>query len=202
MTTTSSSTKTRATTATRTPDLARIAASVDELVRAGDTRRLRQVHRQLKSAVDRKRVAERTRRFGRDPVGWVRRRLRQFVWSKQAEVLESVRDQRRTAVRSGHGVAKSQSSWLSICRLGRTANLVMGYEAGLIPVLGIVYQFHHRELQDFLAASGMTPSRLPRLAPRSHSVEQVGGPPAPHEGPPRTVRNQPTQGYRLGEATT
>lgn len=92
---------------TASPDLARIAASVDELVRAGDTRRLREVHQQLKSAVDRKQVAGRTRRFGRDPVGWVRSRLRQVVWSKQREILEAVRDHRRTAVRSGHGVGKS-----------------------------------------------------------------------------------------------
>ncbi|WP_433434952.1 hypothetical protein [Nonomuraea sp. CA-141351] len=91
---------------TRPPDLARIAASVDELVRAGDTRRLRTVHRQLKSAVDRKRLAERRRLYAANPVGWLQRRLNQAVWSKQAEILESARDHRRTAVRSGHGVGK------------------------------------------------------------------------------------------------
>ncbi|GAA4924475.1 hypothetical protein HD597_011294 [Nonomuraea thailandensis] len=98
---------------TSPPDLARIAASVDELVRAGDTRRLRAVQRQLKSAVDRKRLAERARKYARDPVGWVRRRLKQIVWSKQREVLESVRDNRRTAVQSGHGVGKSHTASLA-----------------------------------------------------------------------------------------
>jgi hypothetical protein len=98
---------------TSPPDLARIAASVDELVRAGDTRRLRAVQRQLKSAVDRKRLAERARKFAGDPVGWVRRRLKQVVWSKQREVLESVRDHRRTAVQSGHGVGKSHTASLA-----------------------------------------------------------------------------------------
>ncbi|MEU1731401.1 hypothetical protein [Streptosporangium sp. NPDC020145] len=98
---------------TPTPDVARIQASIDELVRAGDTRRLRAAHRLLKSALDRKRVAERTRKFAHDPIGWVRRRLRQVVWSKQREVLESVRDHRRTAVRSGHGVGKSHTASLA-----------------------------------------------------------------------------------------
>jgi hypothetical protein len=94
------------------PDVNRVHASVDELVRAGDTRRLRQVQRELKSAVDRKRVAERGRRYLRDPIGWVRRRLRQIVWSKQQEILEAVRDHRRVAVRSGHGVGKSHTASL------------------------------------------------------------------------------------------
>ncbi|MGP3917669.1 hypothetical protein [Nonomuraea sp. 10N515B] len=100
---------------TSQPDLARIAASVDELVRAGDTRRLRLVQRQLKSAVDRKRLAERRRLYAADPVGWVRRRLGQSVWSKQAEILQAVRDHRRTAVRSGHGVGKSWTAALVAC---------------------------------------------------------------------------------------
>jgi hypothetical protein len=99
--------------ATTTADIERLQASIDELVRAGDTRRLRTAHRLLKSAVDRKRVAERTRKFAHDPVGWVRRRLKQIVWSKQKEVLESIRDNRRTAVQSGHGVGKSYTASLA-----------------------------------------------------------------------------------------
>jgi hypothetical protein len=94
-------------------DLERIQASIDELVRAGDTRRLRAAHRLLKSAVDRKRIAVRAAKYQHDPVGWVRRRLRQMVWSKQREVLESVRDHRRTAVQSGHGVGKSFTASLA-----------------------------------------------------------------------------------------
>lgn len=96
-------------------DLGRIQASLDELVRAGDTQRLRAVHRQLKSAVDRKQVTQRARRYSRNPVGWVQQRLKQTVWSKQAEILESVRDHRRTAVRSGHGVGKSWTAALVAC---------------------------------------------------------------------------------------
>jgi hypothetical protein len=38
---------------------------------------------------------------------WVQERLDEHVWSKQDEVLSAVRDHRRTAVRSCHGVGKS-----------------------------------------------------------------------------------------------
>ena len=42
-----------------------------------------------------------------DPAGWVRDRLGEHLWSKQVEILESVRDNRRTAVHSCHGAGKS-----------------------------------------------------------------------------------------------
>lgn len=43
----------------------------------------------------------------RDPVWWVDHRLGEFVWSRQREILESVRDHRRTAVHSCHNTGKS-----------------------------------------------------------------------------------------------
>jgi len=45
-----------------------------------------------------------------DPVGFCRRVLGFEPWSRQAAILESVRDHRRTAVRSGHGVGKTSTS--------------------------------------------------------------------------------------------
>lgn len=42
-----------------------------------------------------------------NPVGWVEDRLGEFLWSKQAEIFESVRDNRRTAVHSCHSTGKS-----------------------------------------------------------------------------------------------
>jgi hypothetical protein len=42
-----------------------------------------------------------------DPVGWVRDRTGGFLWSKQRDIMESVRDHRYTAVRSCHGTGKS-----------------------------------------------------------------------------------------------
>ncbi len=45
--------------------------------------------------------------FAVDPCGWVEKKLRRFIWSKQREILESVRDNRFTAVPSCHGPGKS-----------------------------------------------------------------------------------------------
>ncbi|HEY6116778.1 MAG TPA: hypothetical protein VI172_12545 [Candidatus Dormibacteraeota bacterium] len=42
-----------------------------------------------------------------DPVGWISERLGEFLWSKQREIAESVRDHRRTAVKSCHNAGKS-----------------------------------------------------------------------------------------------
>jgi phage terminase large subunit len=46
-------------------------------------------------------------RMQRDPVGWMREFLNADLWEKQIEVAESVRDHRRTAVKSCHGAGKS-----------------------------------------------------------------------------------------------
>jgi hypothetical protein len=43
----------------------------------------------------------------RDPVGWVEGRLGEFLWRKQREIAASVRDNRRTAVKSCHNAGKS-----------------------------------------------------------------------------------------------
>jgi hypothetical protein len=54
-----------------------------------------------------------------DPVGWVHDKLGEFLWSKQRQILESLRDNRYTAVQSCHGAGKSFVSsravawWLS-----------------------------------------------------------------------------------------
>lgn len=42
-----------------------------------------------------------------DAERWVKEVPREFIWSKQAEVLRSVRDHRYTAVKSAHGTGKS-----------------------------------------------------------------------------------------------
>lgn len=101
--------------ATQTDDLARIRAQVAQLVKAGDTRQLKALRDSLKSGIDRRDLGTRTTRYGADPVRWVEERLGQTVWSKQREILNSVRDHRRVAVRSGHGVGKSHVASLIAC---------------------------------------------------------------------------------------
>ncbi|MFT4260351.1 hypothetical protein [Microbacterium sp.] len=52
-------------------------------------------------------------RYVNDPVAWAKDMLDQELWSKQKEVAESVRDNRKTAVAAGHGVGKllDQEEW-------------------------------------------------------------------------------------------
>lgn len=95
-----------------TTSLEDVRGQIAELVRAGDTQQLKQVRDQLQRNLDRASLRERTRMYARNPVGWVRERLGQVVWSRQADIMSSVRDHRRTAVRSCHGVGKSHTASL------------------------------------------------------------------------------------------
>jgi hypothetical protein len=95
-------------------DIPALIAQVEKLVRLGDTRRLKVVRELLKAAVDKKQAATRTERWAADPSLWVRERLNQHVWSKQAEILTSVQKNRRTAVRSCHGIGKSHVASLAV----------------------------------------------------------------------------------------
>jgi hypothetical protein len=45
--------------------------------------------------------------FVDDPHGWVKKKLNGFLWSKQIEIAESVRDNRYTACKACHGPGKS-----------------------------------------------------------------------------------------------
>ncbi|MFH9073436.1 hypothetical protein [Streptomyces alboflavus] len=95
-----------------TPTRDSIRHQVEQLVRAGDTKALREIRDQLRSKVDRRALQQRSRLYAHNPVGWVQERLRQIVWSKQREIMLSVRDHRRTAVRSCHGAGKSHTASL------------------------------------------------------------------------------------------
>lgn len=45
--------------------------------------------------------------FASDPVGWIRHKLGESVWSKQKAILDSIRDNKYTAVPSAHSTGKS-----------------------------------------------------------------------------------------------
>jgi len=53
---------------------------------------------------------DRTAYYRNDPAAWARDKLGEHLWSKQIDIAESVRDHRRTAVQSCHGVGKSWSA--------------------------------------------------------------------------------------------
>lgn len=62
----------------------------------------------FQAEVDRKVVQD-------DPVAWIEKRAGGFVWSKQAEVLRSLRDHKRTLVASAHAQGKT---WLASQAVG------------------------------------------------------------------------------------
>lgn len=51
----------------------------------------------------------------RDPVKWAEDRLHAHLWSKQREIMYSLRDHKRTAVAACHGVGKSHIAALAAC---------------------------------------------------------------------------------------
>jgi hypothetical protein len=63
-------------------------------------------------------------KYIKDPIGWVTQELNEFLWSKQREIAESVRDNKYTAVQACHGPGKSYTAarmfawWLRCHRLG------------------------------------------------------------------------------------
>lgn len=95
-------------------DVEAMQALVEKLIRTGDTKRLKIVRDQLKAAVDRKQAFGRVERWAQDPSSWVFDRLGQTVWSKQQAIMESVRDNRKTAVRSCHSSGKSHVAALIV----------------------------------------------------------------------------------------
>jgi hypothetical protein len=50
-----------------------------------------------------------------DPEKWIKERLNGDIWSKQREIMESVRDNRKTAVRSCHSAGKSHIAAATAC---------------------------------------------------------------------------------------
>src|SRR5687767_3371186 len=52
--------------------------------------------------------------FRNDPVRWAKEVVGVDLWSKQREILESVRDNRQTAVKSSHQVGKSFTAALVV----------------------------------------------------------------------------------------
>lgn len=65
---------------------------------------------QLKAERDRRRHA----RYQSDPASWVENELHGELWSKQREILQSLVDHRKTAVRSCHNIGKSHLAAVAV----------------------------------------------------------------------------------------
>lgn len=79
-----------------------------------------------------------------DPVRWIRQALKEEIWSKQSEVMESLRVHRKTSVRACHGVGKSFIAsravlwWISTHDLDQV--LVITTAPTAAQVTGIIWQ--------------------------------------------------------------
>lgn len=91
-----------------------VRAAVEALVRTGDVKALRALRDRVKTATDQRQAGRRAEQWGADPAAWVGERTGGRLWSKQREIVEAVRDHRRTAVKSCHGVGKSHSAALVV----------------------------------------------------------------------------------------
>jgi hypothetical protein len=95
-------------------DRDRFLSRVDDMARAGDARGLRTIRDRLRAVAAKRQSQVNAALYADDPVGWVQGRLHQTVWSRQAQIMESVRDHRKTAVRSGHGIGKTHTAALVV----------------------------------------------------------------------------------------
>lgn len=168
------------------PALATLREQIEQLAAAGDTTRLREIRDKLIAARDRRTLTDRARRYSQHPVRWVEERLGQTVWSKQAQIMEAVRDHRRTAVRSGHGVGKSWVAsllacwWLDVHEPGTA--FVVSTAPTAPQVRAILWRYIRRH-----HATGGLPGRVNQvewLMPTPHGAEELvgyGRKPADHD---------------------
>lgn len=91
-----------------------------------------------------------------DPVAWCQDYLGVYPWRAQREILESIRDNRQTAVAAGHGVGKSYIASVAICWWADTHppdRTFIATTAPSVPQLGIVWdeirKIHGRAAQRF-----------------------------------------------------
>lgn len=96
-------------------DVEQLKELVQRLTRMGDTRSLKMVLEKIREAVDTKQALTRRERWAASPSTWAQERLGLTPWSKQAQIMESVRDCRKTAVRSCHSIGKSFVAAMIVC---------------------------------------------------------------------------------------
>jgi hypothetical protein len=129
--------------------------------------------RELRGGVDPKWA-----RYRNDPVGFVTHGLGENVWSKQIEILQSVRDNKRTAVPACHAPGKSHIAaraiawWISVhapetVRVVTTATTFRQVRGILWPHIRRLHAAHHLpgevlttewKIDDILVADGFSPA--------------------------------------------
>lgn len=97
--------------------------------------------------------------YAADPVAWNREKRSAFLWSKQVEILTSVRDNRYTAVHSCHDSGKSWTAASAIAWWVDTHPLDEVFAVWTAPTYKQVSAIIGRELRSALKAAGL-PGRV------------------------------------------
>lgn len=101
-----------------TIDLTVVRRRVEELVRAGDVRSLRQLRDMIVSAQHQQRVSDAAARYLRDPVAYSREAIRwgpdECLAPYQEDTMAALVEHYRTAVRGPHGLGKSTTAAITV----------------------------------------------------------------------------------------
>lgn len=89
----------------------RLRAQVEDLARAGDTRRLREIRDQVRIKAARRRMTDRATRYRSDPVAWAAEVIDwpagEHLTDYQDDILSALPVKHRVAVRGPHGLGKA-----------------------------------------------------------------------------------------------
>jgi hypothetical protein len=122
-----------------------------------------------------------------DPVGWIERHT--FIWSKQKEICEAVRDHRFTAVRSCHGSGKSYIAAWIICWWLATHEdaMVVTSAPSQNQVKNILWKEINRAKEKVGLPGYITRSEIPEWKDDSGEVVAWGRKPADYADPDKAM---------------
>lgn len=98
---------------------------------------------------------KRRRAWRADPARWAFERLRVRLWSRQVDIIESVRDHRKTAVASCHEAGKSFTSAVCVCWWIDTAPSAHAFAVTTAPSGNQVRTILWREINKLHAIGGL-----------------------------------------------
>ncbi len=93
--------------------------------------------------------------YRKHPVEWAKDRIKQHFWSKQREIIESLVDHKKTAVKSGHGVGKTHIAaaammwWIDTHASELRDTMVVTTAPTYDQVKGILWEYVRKTHKDF-----------------------------------------------------
>lgn len=128
-----------------------------------------------RTQMERIQLETRRRRWRKNPALWAQERLGVYLWSKQIEIMEAVRDNRKTSVQSCHEIGKSFTAALVVCWWLDTLPHGHGFVVTSAPTASQVRTILWREIGR-AHAKGMLPGRVNQtewLMPMDGNREEI-----------------------------